>query len=391
MLVAHTHPPRAGLLLALILLAACQSPEFGGEAYPIGEISFPMSIETDPGLRYAFVTSSNFDLSYRAGALGVIDLLRSEVVADRGVEIGSFAGDIALRVQDGLATDAYVPVREGNLVTWIEIGRDEEGTPTLRCAADGDVRCDDEHVFTDAGEDAPLGDDPYGATVFHDPDIGRDVLLVTELVDGGVSVYTLADDGRPEGVGRIELGLSGLGSPIHVPSTGRVIVPNKFYNVITIFDVDYKADPLDVLDKRSVSLPISLVSGDHYRRAALIGDKLYVLDHNSERVVVVDVIEEQVVRTLPSLPGATSIADAGDGLLVITAFDRRRVGVVDVGSASLVRVHGLPNRPYDVAVTHQPDLGLHRAYFTSFVDHRVGVLDIDPESDRFLELIALMH
>jgi YVTN family beta-propeller protein len=382
---------RLALLLAgLHLVAACASRDYGGQPYPIGELHFPLSLTATPDQRYVLVGNANFDLEYRGGGLAVLDVETNTVLKDRGVEIGNFAGDVALLVRDGAPVKAYVPVREDDQVVVIDLDT-SDGTLRLSCSADGDSACDDAHRVADIDEATPIGADPFGATVYHEPRLDADLLVVTELAGGGVDVFRLDEAGTPVPLGRVALDLPGLLTPVHVPGTGRLYVPNKFYNAVVSFDLDFGASPLEVVDRSDIVLPVSLATGDYFRRLIAIGDTLYAADRNTDRVVVIDAGTNRVVRTLPAIPGITSLVPTPDHKLLLSSFDDRRLALLDLATGELDTVVGLARRPYELALVDLPAAGLRRAYFSSFTDHRVGVLDLDPTSERYLQLIAFVR
>jgi hypothetical protein len=379
------------LLASLTLLCACEARDFGGVKTPTDELHFPISVRPLPGHAYALVSSANFDLEYRSGALSILDVQHNTILKGDGfgVEIGNFAGDIALLIRDGIATDAYVPTREGDAVYHIDISY-EDGVPRLSCSEDGGSVCDGDHVLTDVGNDS-IGNDPFGAIVFHEPLLNEDLLLVTELGDGGVDIWRLDDTGSPEALGRLDLEAPGMMSPVYLPQTGRLLIPNRFYNAITTFEIDYTADPLEVRSRRDLSLPIGMASGDYYRSVVAIGSMIYIADRNSDRVVVLDALSEAFTGTLPAIQGVTGIARSSDDLLIATSFDHRRLAVIDLQSESVLAVIGLTRRPYGIAIVEPPGADIHRAYFSMFTEDRLGVMELDPLSDRFLDVIAYIQ
>lgn len=370
---------------------ACEARDFGGVETPTDELHFPVSIRPLPGQAYALVSSTNFDLEYRSGAISILDVQQNKILKGEGfgVEVGNFAGDIALLVRDGIATDAYVPVREADAVYHIDISY-VDGVPKLSCSADGGAICDSDHVLTEVGDDA-IGSDPFGALVFHEPLLDEYLLVVTELAGGDVNIWRLDEEGSPLPLGRLELDAAGMMSPVYLAQTGRLLVPNRFYNAITTFEIDYTADPLELRSRHDLSLPIGMASGDYFRTVVAIGSKIYVADRNSDRVVVIDALTEDFIGTLPAIQGVTGIARTADNLLVATSFDHRRLVVIDLQSESVLSVLGLPRRPYGIAVIEQPEAGIHRAYFSMFTEDRLGVMDVDPASDRFLDVIAYVQ
>lgn len=376
--------------LFVLLLVACESRDFGGVPYPIGELRFPISLTATPDQRFLLVASANFDLQYRAGGLSVLDVERNAVLKDRGVEIGNFAGDIALLVRNGVPLKAYVPLREDDEVVVVDLDT-SDGTLQLSCSADGSPVCDDAHRVSVIDDETVIGSDPFGAAVFHEPRLDADVLVVTELADGGVDVFQLDDAGVPAPLGRVALDLPGLLTPVFVPGTGRLYIPNKFYNTLTSFELDYGTAPLEISDRHDLSLPVGLATGDYFRRLLAVGDTLYVADRNTDRVVVIDARSNTVVRTLPAIPGVTGMAASPEGKLILTSFDQRRLAVLDPASGQLEKVLGLTRRPYELALVDLPSAGLRRAYFSSFSEHRVGVLDLDPDSERYLQTIAFIR
>ena len=68
--------------VSAVLLMACANPE-AGSPHPADALDYPVSVTADPSGEYVWVTSGNFDLSWRGGAVIAIDLATHRFVSDR--------------------------------------------------------------------------------------------------------------------------------------------------------------------------------------------------------------------------------------------------------------------------------------------------------------------
>ncbi len=239
------------LLLAAVLAGfSCQNDWEGVQGVskpgidpPTDEIFFPTGLAVTPDGRYLVVASSNADIRYNGGVLGVANLVdlnerllagpdggcvadprnrwavdceESEIMLpEAAVRVGSFPAELALLDRPPEASDLepgavsrqrlFVTVRGDRSLTYADLLYEGAGPEApLLCISCGEgcgpglADCDEEHVVTGPTRQAPyvpdeLPEEPYG--LFVDP--GLRLVYVTHLADGAVSLFDLSDQDVP--------------------------------------------------------------------------------------------------------------------------------------------------------------------------------------------------
>ncbi len=244
--------PRFLLLAAALAMGtSCQNDWEGMQGVskpgidpPLDELFFPTGLAVTPDGRYLVVASSNADIKYNGGVLGVANLvdLNARLLAgpsggcvpdarnpalldceesdgimlpEAAVRVGNFPAEIALLDRTGEPSDVepgavsrqrlFVTVRGNHSLTYADLLYDGAGPQAhLLCISCGEgcggtiSDCDEDHVVTGPTEQAPyvpdeLPEEPYG--LFLDP--GLRLAYVTHLADGSVSLFDLSDQDRP--------------------------------------------------------------------------------------------------------------------------------------------------------------------------------------------------
>jgi len=239
------------LILAACLLAACANPTTG-EPHPPNALDYPVAVTADPSGRYVWVSSGNFDLSWRGGAVLAVDVTTNSFVGDReatddglpGVaQVGGFPGPVHLLQRDGEAVSAYVLSRAEDSLYHLTI-TNEDGVPRLSCEGasvqeNGVIACPSSGAFESGtypqnGEpvEGDLGADPFGALV-HQAGAGedQDLLLTGGMLDGSLTMFGLGNDGTPRLLDQITIN-SGLFAFVESPTTGHIIVADTYNHCI---------------------------------------------------------------------------------------------------------------------------------------------------------------
>ena len=77
----------------LFALAGCASEE-AGDPHPVDRLDFPVAVTADPSGDVVWVTSGNFDLAYRGGAVLAIDVHTNAFIPAAAFEVSVTTGHI---------------------------------------------------------------------------------------------------------------------------------------------------------------------------------------------------------------------------------------------------------------------------------------------------------
>lgn len=416
----------AGVAIGLGLAASGCAVNPHGPPHPPDVLDYPVGVTAGPTGRYVWVTSGNFDLAYGGGAVLALDVLTDQFVPGAAAEVGSFPGAVALRAGvDGALTDGYVLSRETNGLYHLRYGVAEDGSPTVTCEggvvqSNGTTRCLDTQVeYLDvpspegggAKVRLKVGPDPVGLLLHPARATGTaqeepELLLSGAMVDGTAATFTLGDDGAPELVGNADLD-DGLYAFAEHPQTGRVYASSKSLNALQVLELKAPA-PTDAPSTnpylhslRHIAIPDAL-SGDRARELAFAaeGTRLLATYRSPATLAVFDVsadgsgnAADAFVAKIPvgARPGGLAVAHATAGapeLAYVACFGADRVDVVDPALGAVVDSIPTGHGPFGVAVVDNPALGIRRLYVTEFYEQAVGVIELDPASPYYHQLIA---
>jgi hypothetical protein len=400
-------------LSALVWTSACAIENFG-TPHPTDSLNFPVGVTAGPSGHHIWVTSGNFDLAYRGGALLSIDVDTHTFVPEATVEIGDFPGTVALRVEEDGSHSAYVASRADDAIYHIQIDTTDADVPTSTCAGgtvldNGILSCDvDKALQTATSEDdgteitLTVGPDPFDLLVHQAafPETGQpDVLLSAAMVDGTLAVMPLNEEGVPELAPGLDLE-SGLFALAEHPITGHVYVSNKSGNLIHVL----RADPVGPDDTENEVTPVlidtlsipSSVGGDQARSLAFSpdGNRLYIAYRAPGSLVVVNVapdVEDRIMAKIPvgRRPSDVVVVPAHDATperVYVSCFLDDRVDVVDPSVGAVVASIPTGHGPYGMDLINRDDL--RRLYVANFYEHSVGVIELAPDSPWFHTEIA---
>jgi len=409
-----------GLAVAAVALTGCTSEDLGAP-HPVDRLDYPVGVTADPSGRIVWVTSGNFDLAWRGGAVLALDVATNRFIPEAAFEVGSFPGPLTLLERDGRAVAGYILSRDEDALYTVTLGGDP-AAPDVACpggrrgtrAGETILHCGASEAITSRkvsrdGESVELvvGPDPVTALVRKarapsEPDL----LLTGAMVDGNVASYTLAEDGTPTLVGNLDL-LGGLYAFAERPSDGRVYTTSKSTNVFQILDVlhpdpDVEADLTNpwLATSGQVIIPESLGT-DRARDVAVSGDgtRLYATYRAPDTLVIVDIAADQsgavanrVIAKVPLArdPGDLAIVPQPDGteLVYVACFNGDRVEVVDPARGAVVDAIRTGGGPFGLAFVSNPDLGIRRLYVAQFDADSVGVIELDPASPYYHTEVA---
>jgi len=393
------------LSLALLALLSCTSDRRGDTPDP-ASFHWPMGLAVDPAGDYLYVVSSNFDAAQTGSVVVPVSLETHEVLAGSAVEIGSFAGEIAIAGVDGVGAAGYVVIREGDLLEYFTIDR-SSGVPVLRCGDEPDegelARCDAKHALAPIWQPEELVDmhtDPFALALGSDPVDGSRWLYSASIADGTFAVLPLGKDLVPNPGQAVELdeGLHSILEGAVVDGRRRVYVSNRFLNalhVVEVWSVNGIPD-IRVLDTLQVAQVVA--SGDFFRGIALSNDgrTLYGAFRSPPALVVVD-LEDSGKASLRGLvplgqsPAGVAVTPAdvpGTERVYVTDHMGDSVYCVDPFAMMVTDRIFVDSGPYAITIQPHPTLGTQRAYVVSFEDGKLDVIDLDPASDTWHQVIA---
>ena len=241
--------------LTALLASACERPATGPH-HPVDQLDYPVAVTADPSGELVWVTSGNFDLAWRGGAVLAVDVKdHSFVTAESdegsvpvGAQIGSFPGPMELLEREGRAVAGYVLSRTDAALYQVQLSGDP-AAPVVTCpggtrADSGLMSCPadsalDDVPYTDADDERQtldLGTDPYGTLVVEGQADSPSLLLTGAMVEGTVGIFELGEEGTPEALASLDI-TGGLLDFAANPLTGRIYASHKFSNAISVLAV----------------------------------------------------------------------------------------------------------------------------------------------------------
>lgn len=435
-----------GILAAALAAAGCAGPDQAQPPHPPDEISFPVEVTAGPNDRQVWVTSGNFDLGYRGGAVQAFEVGTHAPARSTGadgeeralaVQVGGFPGPFRILTRDGRPVAGYVASRAENALFHVRFGGDGPDSRTLSCdggerASSGILACPtseaiervripDPEQLDDEGEPPSdpdtvrrsVGRDPFAVHLHRrGPSPCPDVLLTGALADGRMATFRLDEQGRPELVDARQLDPDlgrGLYAFAESSVTGRIYAVRKGSNTVQVLEVAPKPprqgecpSRIEVEEVDRFPIPAS-ASNDHARELAVSREtaRLYIAYRSPPSVVVVDVRSgfdgPPSERVLAKIPVATGPADVqvapppGDGRgerVYVSGFQADRIDVVDPGLGARVDTVETGDGPFGMAFVDNEELGLRRLYVANFFSETLGVVELDPASPWYHTEIA---
>ena len=413
------------VLLLVGLLPACGDVATGKAPEKDG-LQFPVGLAVHPDAGFALVVNSNFDLSHQGGTLQVIDLNklvarvetgaagdeynRDLILGDLGVGLGDFGASIALAPtpEGGLAA---VAVRGDNDLVLVDLAVGTDGADTtldLLCWSRRERPGGSFPECDGSGSVVPFErDDPFDV-LFVEGDNGDKTAYVTFLRDGYISAVNVPGRsvvGDPPALEYVDIprlsytlqtGAAGTNDLARSPVTGHIFATSRVAelrsNPVHFFD-PAMAEDATVHD---VNL-FHTILGSETRGISFAADGLTagLIVRNPDMLVFLDTtpgedglpqngyLGQVVLGNNPS-----RVRTHGDYMYATCAQDDA-IFVVDTRTRRLVDMReDICRGPFDIDFYMLGQDDLQWALISCFEDDVVAVLNVDPDSAGFLEVVA---
>ncbi len=429
-------------LLALCALGLTACVDYEAPLPRRDRLHFPVGLALHPSGDHLYVVNSNFDSRYeagRGGTVSVIDTRTLQLQPERSPFIPSFGSQIRLNAD---ATRAYVATRQGDTIVALSVSASGD---SVACAQpDGALSSDPSACLV-----RRVPDTRSGARVPADP-FALDVSTVTRTIDGqalpidvvnishlsGTNVSTLAlPEGRLAGASlRAAPIVRGGNALARRPGTMELYVASRNSNVIAVYApyISPTGQVEALFAVRNITLsnatnnqgntvPVD-ARGIAFDKA---GERLFVTTRTPRAlhtftVRPTDLADGQGVShdlvsvlPLPRQPAEVLVhePDHADALLYVPSYGDRTIQVIDPQRAIVIDTITLDERPYgmviDPVTTRCRFAGdVCRGYVSLFTDTAsastscddsdagcgaVAVIDLDPASPRYHQVIAKIH
>ncbi len=388
---------RAWILASAVLAGGCtDNPGLPQDNLPYAR--YPMSLAADETGRFLLVSAGNFDRTFRAGTLRMVDTATDRFVAGNHVEIPGFCGNMALLPGPATAEhalQALVPAREDDSLTLVDLGPGP--VPKLACGQDKDTGlCDGKHRIGALNEAVTVGDDPIDVALEPLPD-GHFRAHVVATTDGRVSIFDVDPSVTPPKLTPLDalfLG-AGLSAVVVAPLTGHVYISDTRAAQLHMYHMEKTTDPKKpwraVLDP-GVPLPGSALR-DYGRDLALSTDQgtLYIAWRSPNAILTVDISpgldgvpNNRLVDLLPIGAGPAQLAVAptgpkGGDLVYASCFSADSIWAVDPARRGYEAIVKMTHSPYAIQAVDVPGQGwkLYAALFNKQDKENVAVIPLE--------------
>jgi pyruvate,orthophosphate dikinase len=415
-------------LLILLFVFSC-TEEHVGDTPPDRSLQFPVGIAIHP-LGYALVVNSNFNVAYNSGSLRVVDLRalqtriaddsidksdeydyhRDLILDDLSIGLGNFAASIRL-VSSGKNGLAAIASRGTKELLLIDLHIDDDDNLKLSCWQDRSRPSGQK--FPECQGSAHIVDlqlnDPFDVLISdnQDYDVESDLTVWVGFLRSDVvaAVHVpkrfssddpslLNLDELPEVAYSLETGNNGSNDMAQSPETGLVYVTSRYSggksNPIFYFDSVLG----EYADVNSHDLYPDLL-GNETRGIVFAEDGLTagILMRDPDILAFVDTTPDYT-----GLPAHTPLGQVVVGanpsrvkghenLMYATCAEDDAIYVVDALQMRLIdKREDVCRGPFDIGFYDTDQVTW--ALVTCFEDDSVAILDVDPSSQRFLEVIA---
>jgi hypothetical protein len=416
------------LVLAVLFAAFACDEQRSAENLPKQALRFPVGIAVHPQ-GFALVVNSNFNLRYKSGSLQVIDLnLLADmidhgedtsctdpdnscpIIADQAIGLPNFGSSIKLVSSDenGLAVLA---TRENNEVFFVDmqIGIDENNKSTvkLNCRPTADQSTDSYPPCEGAGYVLDLDDDdPFDMILIDDSPADATQweqrqwkAYVSYLRSGNISAVEIPPrlSGSPDNprlIYSLDAGARGSSNMTYSPTSGLIYISTRFN--------DSRSNPIRYFNP-SAGEDAEIFFVDLYSRIlgyetrgidfAPDGRTMGIVVRNPDMLLFVDTTLSETGLPSDTILGEVVLSDnpskvrfIGD-LALVTSAEDDTFFVIDALTMKMIAIkEDVCRGPYDVDVYDRGDL--RWALVTCFEDDVVAVVDVDPQSETFLDVLA---
>lgn len=429
---------RALILSAAILTVSCQPYE---EPLPRRDrLNFPIGLALHPNGRHLYVVNSNFDSRYDpdyGGTVAVVDTDTLQVRAESSPYIPSYGAYIELNED---ASRAYVTARRGDSLVALDVSDTADGGvgSALTCPGeDGEPSSDPTNCtmrrVPDTEEGGRIPEDPFGLEVTTvqrtdgagDP-MSVDVISLSHIGNHNNVTSIAIPDGQLGAATMVNAALIEGGNQIaRRPGTLEMYIAGRSTNRVAVFVpyVNASGEVEAIFARRN--LPINNVTSNVDARGVAFseaGDRLYVATRRPDAVHVFNIApsdpetgagtRHELARVIPLRDQPSDVVvhrtPEGDELLLIPCYDGRVIEVVDPERGVVLAEIELDESPYQLVTEQGPGRcqvpGQRcRGYVSLFADAAdnstscddsnegcgsVAVLELDPASPRYLQVIA---
>lgn len=425
-------------ILAIISLVACD----GTFVEPLPQrdhVHFPVGLATHPTGDYLYVVNSNFDARYReelGGTVSVIDLETRQILSQNSPFIPSFGGSIQLNED---ASRAYVATRQSNAVVSFALSSsgDRMFCDTNAKGEKNESTSDPEDCtlrrVPDTENSPVLPADPYDldvSTIEISDDLKVDLVNISHLRGNNVSSMTIpyTKDGKSVDLSAASLRsvaiTDGSGSIARRPGTRDIFVGDRRGGEIVVYSPYFAAGKSDIqamVVRSTISLThdpeiIADVRGMSFSPD---GNILYAVTRSPDAVHIIDLGARDpdrvsgtlylVVDVVPidNQPSDLTYHIGPNGpLLYIPSFAEGSIVVVDPRIPAIVDRIEVTDRPSRFVVNKgQCRRGKKCEAYVSFFDDTgdteqncadsrsivcgsIGIIDLDPNSNRYHQLVG---
>ncbi len=413
----------------VIMLASAGCDNYEQPTPRRDRLNFPIGLALHPDGEFLYVVNSNFDSRYSpelGGTVSVVNTNTREVLAQSSPYIPSFGGHIQLNES---ATRAYVATRTGDHLVVLDIGeRDGLGAGSdLSCDGAADATACALNRIPDVRDAPELARDPFGLEVVtvNRGGVSVDVVAMSYLTGNLVSAVSFPQQDRSAAT-MVSAPLLNGGNQIAVrPGTLEMYVAGRSTNQVAVFlpyiNPDGEAEA--IFARRTITLN-TLASNVDARGIAFdaSGDYLYVSTRRPDALHIFRVLPEnaedgsglihQLEHTVPLGDSPAEVyvhqVPGGGELVFVPCYDEKNIHVIDPRLGVVTAIIELDETPYEFIAERAP---VHcgqpgercLGYVSLFTDSAelstscdesgegcgsVGVIDLDPASERYLQLIS---
>jgi hypothetical protein len=403
-------------------------------------LHFPIGMALHPNGNYLYVVNSNFDGRYaadRGSTIAVVDTRTLQLYSLGGAFLPSFAGYAAL---NEASNKLYVTARQGNSLVALDVsadgsalycGRDDSQTDGL--SADG-FACTIRTIREDGNARVPS--DPFGVAVttiqrrIGDQEVPIDVVGMAHINSANVSALALPGQDISAATLRISALIENSNQITIRPNSLDMVVAGRGTNRLVVFSPFIGPDGrMEALIRRG-QIELSRVSGQSVDARGVSfsrdGRWLYTVTRFPNLLHIFRVLPSNVdtgagvqydldrtvnICLAPS-EVVSHVGPDGRELLYVTCYRGRRVQVIEprqgivladveldaapyhmvteAGMASRCRFPGDTCRGFITMFNDSPDAS-KGCVETNVGCGSVAVIDLDPASERYHQIIAKVH
>lgn len=396
-------------------ITACGVEE-SGISPPKNAFYNPLGLSAHPNGRFLFVSNAVFDRNYNRSYISVVDTFENKIIEDLTTEVDLFAGELKLNLScDQVAQGecqkrviGLVTSRDQNTITSFEVQSNADHSAlTINCGQGTDgQRCGSQFI-QHSGLLERSSEAPYGLS------FDGEYAYLSHINTGAVSAWRVSEQ-APYLDFACQLQVPGANLITQHPNRQSVVLSDRFGR--SVFQAERIPQSngncqLRLLSQSTISN--SSLNNEHQGIAFNAdGSQLYVVSSNEGSLKVFSTalredgsLFKQQIANIPVGQGANIVRVAGQasksiddesslntldqlgqGLVYVTSLKDGTITVIDPQSLTVLSRIEVGRQPHDIAfVLDQQDQ--LRAYVTLFQEHKVAVIDLQPDSaSRFTKI-----